>query len=164
MKFYLLFIFIIAIGSCNSNRNSLSLEKLQQDSLAKVIEDSTQLVKNAKDSITLVGKPPQKQYGLKIDKLFNFKTVNMKKSTFSPAQIAGILKEFENGKSAEEINREHGVSKASLYKWRQRYGGLEASELKKIKELEEENARLKKMYANLAMELDVAKYIIEKKL
>ena len=88
----------------------------------------------------------------------------MKKSTFSPAQIAGILKEFENGKSVVEINREHGVSKASLYKWRQSYGGLEASELKKIKELEEENARLKKMYANLAMELDVAKYIIEKKL
>ncbi len=88
----------------------------------------------------------------------------MKKNTFSPAQIAGILKEFENGKSAEVINREHGVSKASLYKWRQRYGGMEASELKKIKELEEENVRLKRMYANLAMELDVAKYIIEKKL
>lgn len=46
----------------------------------------------------------------------------MKKSTFTPAPIAGILKEFDNGKSAEEINREHGVSKASLYKWRQRYG------------------------------------------
>lgn len=88
----------------------------------------------------------------------------MKRSTFSPAHIAGILKEFDNGKSAEEINREHGVSKASLYKWRQRYGGMEASELKRIKDLEEENARLKRMYANLAMELDVAKYIIEKKL
>ena len=88
----------------------------------------------------------------------------MKKSQFSATQIASILKEFDNGKSAEEINREHGVSKASLYKWRQRYGGMEASELKRIKELEEENARLKKMYANLAMELDVAKYLIEKKL
>ena len=88
----------------------------------------------------------------------------MKKSTFSPAQIAGILKEFEGGKSAEAINREHGVSKAALYKWRQRYGGMEATELKRVKELEEENARLKRMYANLAMELDVAKYIIEKKL
>jgi putative transposase len=88
----------------------------------------------------------------------------MKKSTFSPAQIAGILKEFDNGKSAEEINRDHGVSKASLYKWRQRYGGMEATELKRIKDLEEENARLKRMYATIAMELDVAKYIIEKKL
>lgn len=88
----------------------------------------------------------------------------MKKSKFSPAQIAGILKEFEGGKSAEQISREHGVSKASLYKWRERYGGMEATELKRIKALEEENARLKRMYANLAMELDVAKYIIEKKL
>ncbi len=88
----------------------------------------------------------------------------MKKSTFSPAQIAGIFKEFDNCKSAEDTNREHGVSKASLYKWRQGYGGIEASELKRIKELEEENSRLKRMYANLVMELDVAKYIIEKKL
>ena len=88
----------------------------------------------------------------------------MKKSQFSPTQIAVILKEFDSGKSAEEITWDHGVSKASLYKWRQRYGGMEASELKRMKELEEENARLKRMYANLAMELDTAKYIIEKKL
>lgn len=88
----------------------------------------------------------------------------MKKSQFSHTQIANILKEFEQGKSAEEIHREYGVSKATFYKWRERYGGMEASELKRIKELEEENARLKRMYANLAMELDTAKYIIEKKL
>ncbi len=88
----------------------------------------------------------------------------MKKSQFSPAQIAGILKEFNNGKSADEIQREYGVAKATLYKWRQRYGGLEASELKRIKELEEENAKLKRMYANLALDLETARYIIEKKL
>jgi putative transposase len=88
----------------------------------------------------------------------------MKKSTFTPTQISGILKEFEGGKSAEQITREHGVSKASLYKWRQRYGGMEATELKRVKELEEENSKLKRMYANLALELDTAKYIIEKKL
>jgi putative transposase len=88
----------------------------------------------------------------------------MKKSQFSSNQIANILKEFDNGKTAEEITRDHGVSKAALYKWRQRYGGMEASELKRIKELEEENSRLKRMYSNLAMELDAAKYIIEKKL
>jgi putative transposase len=87
----------------------------------------------------------------------------MKRSTFSPSQIAGILKEFDNGKSVEELTRSYGVSRASLYKWRQRYGGMEASELKRIKELEDENARLKRMYANLAMELDVAKYLLEKK-
>jgi putative transposase len=88
----------------------------------------------------------------------------MRKRQFSHTQIAGILKEFEQGKSVEEIHRDHGVSKATFYKWRQRYAGMEASELKRIKELEEENARLKRMYANLAMELDTAKYIIEKKL
>jgi putative transposase len=88
----------------------------------------------------------------------------MKRSQFSPTQIAVILKEFENGKSAEEIQRDHGVSKASLYKWRQRFGGMEASELKRIKELEEENAKLKRMYANLALDLETARYIIEKKL
>ncbi len=88
----------------------------------------------------------------------------MKKSKFTTTQIASILKEFDNGKTADEITRDHGVSKAALYKWRQRYGGMEASELKRIKDLEEENARLKRMYANLAMELDTAKYIIEKKL
>jgi putative transposase len=88
----------------------------------------------------------------------------MKKSTFSPTQIAGILKEFDQGKSVELITREHGLSRATFYKWRQRYGGMEASELKRIKELEEENAKLKRMYANLALDLETARYIIEKKL
>lgn len=88
----------------------------------------------------------------------------MKRSKFSPTQIAKILKEFEQGKSVEEISREHGISRAAFYKWRQRYGGMDASELKRIKHLEEENARLKRMYANLALELETAKYIIEKKL
>jgi putative transposase len=88
----------------------------------------------------------------------------MKKGKFSTEQIAKILKEFEQGKSVDDISRDHGVSRASFYKWRQRYSGMEASELKRVKELEDENSRLKRMYANLAMELDVAKYIIEKKL
>lgn len=88
----------------------------------------------------------------------------MKRSKFNPTQIAKILKEFDLGKDVETITREHGVSKATFYKWRQRYGGMEASELKKVKQLEEENAKLKRMYADLALELDMAKYIIEKKL
>ena len=88
----------------------------------------------------------------------------MKKSRFSPTQIANIFKEFEQGKSVEEISREHGISRATFYKWRQRFGGMDASELKKIKQLEAENARLKRMYTNLALELETAKYIIEKKL
>lgn len=88
----------------------------------------------------------------------------MKKSKFSPHEISKILKEFEQGKPVETIEREHGVSRATFYKWRQRYGGLEASELKRLKELEEENSKLKRMYANLALDLEAAKYIIEKKL
>lgn len=88
----------------------------------------------------------------------------MKKSKFTPEQTARILKEFDQGKTVEQISREYGVSRAAFYKWRQRYGGLEASELKRLKELEEENSKLKRMYANLALELEAAKWVIEKKL
>jgi putative transposase len=88
----------------------------------------------------------------------------MKKSKFSATQIAAILKEFDMGKTVEQITREHGISQAAFYKWRQRYGGMEAKELKRVKELEEENAKLKRMYANLALDLETARYIIEKKL
>jgi putative transposase len=88
----------------------------------------------------------------------------MKKKQFSSTQISSILKEFDNGRSIEELVRSYGISRATLYNWRKKYGGMEASEMKKLKELEAENTRLKRMYANLAMELDVAKYIIEKKL
>jgi putative transposase len=88
----------------------------------------------------------------------------MKKKQFSANQISSILKEFDNGISIEELVRSYGISRATLYNWRKKYGGMEASEMKKLKELEAENTRLKRMYANLAMELDVAKYIIEKKL
>ena len=87
----------------------------------------------------------------------------MKKKRFSPEQIAAILKEFDNGKSVIEIVRDHGVSKAAFYKWRERYGGMNSDELKKMKSLEEENRRLKHMYAELALDLKLAKEIIEKK-
>lgn len=88
----------------------------------------------------------------------------MKKKRFTPQQISKVLKEYENGKSVEELTREYGVSRASFYKWRQRYGGMEASELKRLKELEEENHKLKMMYAEQALDLKLAKEIIEKKL
>ena len=88
----------------------------------------------------------------------------MKKKRFSAQQISRILKEYDDGKSVDEITRDNGVSRASFYKWKQRYGGMEASELKRLKELEEENRRLKMMYTELALDLKVAKEIIEKKL
>ena len=86
----------------------------------------------------------------------------MKKSKFSPNQIAQILKEFEQGKSVDGISREHGINRATFYQWRKRYGGMDASELKRIKVLEEENAKLKRMYTNLALELDTARFILKK--
>lgn len=88
----------------------------------------------------------------------------MKKKQFSPTQISAILKEYDNGKSVQDIIREYGVSKASFYKWRQRYGGMEASDLKRLKQLEDENRRLKKMYSELALDHALVKEIIEKKL
>jgi len=88
----------------------------------------------------------------------------MKRKKFTPTQIAGILKEFDLGKTAVEISRDHGVSQAAFYKWRERYQGMDAKDLKKLKSLEEENRRLKKMYSELALDHQLAKEIIEKKL
>lgn len=88
----------------------------------------------------------------------------MRKSKFSPQQIASILKEFDSGKSVSEITREYGVSSAAFYKWRSRYAGMNVKELKRLKELEEENRKLKQMYATLALDHQMAKEIIEKKL
>ncbi len=88
----------------------------------------------------------------------------MKKSKFSESQIVNILKEAEAGVALEELIRQHGFSKATFYKWKAKYSGMSVSELKRLKELEEENRRLKLMYANLSLEHEVLKDIIEKKL
>jgi putative transposase len=88
----------------------------------------------------------------------------MKKSRFSESQIVHILKEAEAGVSLEELSRQHGFSKATFYKWKAKYSGMSVSELKRMKALEEENRRLKQMYADLSLEHEVLKDIIEKKL
>ena len=88
----------------------------------------------------------------------------MKKSKFSESQIVNILKEAEEGVSLEDLIRQHGFSKASFYKWKGKYSGMSVSELKRLRELEEENRRLKQMYANLSLEHEALKDIIEKKL
>ncbi len=88
----------------------------------------------------------------------------MKKSKFSESQIVNILKEAEAGVALDELIRQHGFSKATFYKWKAKYSGMAVSELKRLKELEEENRRLKQMYANLSLEHEVLKDIIEKKL
>lgn len=90
--------------------------------------------------------------------------VNMKKSKFTETQIVKAIKEHEAGRKAEDICRELAITTATFYKWRQRYGGMEASDVKKMKDLEEENARLKKMYANLSLVHEALKDAVAKKL
>src|SRR5512138_1075102 len=87
----------------------------------------------------------------------------MKKSRFSESQIVNILKEAEAGVSVEDLSRQHGFSKASFYKWKAKYGGMSISEVKRMKELEEENRRLKQMYANLSLEHEVLKDIARRR-
>lgn len=87
----------------------------------------------------------------------------MKTSKFSETQIVAILNEQEAGVKVAEICREHGISAATFYKWRSRYGGMDASMLKRVKELEQENARLKKMYAESQMDQQILKEALAKK-
>ena len=88
----------------------------------------------------------------------------MRKSRFSEHQIVAALKRAESGVAVMDVCRELGVSPATFYQWRSKYGGLEASDLKRLKELEDENRRLKQMYAELSMDHKVLKDIIERKL
>lgn len=86
----------------------------------------------------------------------------MKKSKFTETQIFAILKEAELGKKVNELCRDHGISSATYYQWKSKYGGMDASQLKKLKEIEEENSRLKRMYADLALENQAIKDLLGK--
>lgn len=88
----------------------------------------------------------------------------MRKSRFSETQIISVLKEADAGASVQEVCRKHEVSPATYYKWKSRYGGMDVSELKRTKELEAENSKLKRMYADLALQNAAMKELIEKKL
>lgn len=86
----------------------------------------------------------------------------MKRSRFSEEQIIGILKEHQAGLSAAELCRRHGISDATFYKWRSKYGGMEVSEAKRLKTLEDENARLKKLLAEQMMDVATLKEMLGK--
>jgi putative transposase len=88
----------------------------------------------------------------------------MKKSRFTEVQIVKILKEYESGKSTKDICREYGIAAPTFYSWKQKYGGMDAQQLKELKALQEENMRLKRMYADLSLDHRILKDIIEKKL
>lgn len=88
----------------------------------------------------------------------------MKKTRFTETQIVKALQEHEHGRKAEDLCRDLGITTAAFYKWRQRYGGLDVKELKRVKELEDENSRLKRMYANLSLVHEALKDAVAKKL
>lgn len=87
----------------------------------------------------------------------------MKKSTFTDSQILTILKQAENGVPVPELCREHGMANSTFYKWRAKYGGMDASLMARMKELEDENRRLKKMYAEERLKAEVIQEAMAKK-
>lgn len=88
----------------------------------------------------------------------------MRKSKFSEHKIIAIMKAVEAGKNVRDVCREHEISDATYYKWKTKYGGMEAADIRRLRELEEENRRLKHMYAELSLEHRILKEVLEKKL
>ena len=84
----------------------------------------------------------------------------MQNSRFSKSKIIEVLKENEAGRSVEEISRELGIAKGTFYAWRRKYGGMEVSPMNRLKQLEEENRKLKRRYADQALKLEMAKEVI----
>ena len=87
----------------------------------------------------------------------------MKTSRFTEGQIMAVLRQAEGGMPVPDLCREHGISTASFYKWRAKYGGMDASMMSQMKALEDENRRLKRMYADLSMQADLLKEALGKK-
>ena len=86
----------------------------------------------------------------------------MSRSTHTEGQIIGAVKQVEAGRKAEEVAREMSVSKHTIYAWKQKYGGLEVAEAQELKQLRDENARLKKLVANLSLDKDALQHVIQK--
>ena len=89
--------------------------------------------------------------------------IRMKKSRFSETQIMGVLRQAEAGVALSELCREHGISTATFYNWRSKYGGMDASMISEMKDIQDENRRLKKMFAELSMQNELLKEALGKK-
>jgi putative transposase len=87
----------------------------------------------------------------------------MKKSQYSEYKIVKILNEAEAGSTVQEVCRQYGISPSTFYRWKAKYGGMEASDIRRLKELEEENRRLKQMYADLSLDHEVLKDLLDAK-
>lgn len=88
----------------------------------------------------------------------------MKKTRYTESQIVKALKEVEGGRKVKDLCREYGISEATYYSWKSKYGGMDVSDVKRLKELEDENRHLKQMYAELSLDHKILKDIVEKKL
>lgn len=87
----------------------------------------------------------------------------MRKSKFSESQIAGVLKEAEAGTPVADVCRQHAISSATFYQWRSKYGGMSVSDMQRLKELQTENGRLKRMYAELSLDYELLQEVLKKK-
>ena len=88
----------------------------------------------------------------------------MKKTRCTESQVIKVLNQVEGGRKVKDVCREHGISDATYYTWKSKYGGMTASDIKKLKELEDEGRRLKRMYADLGLQHEALKDVVEKKL
>jgi putative transposase len=95
--------------------------------------------------------------------MFNFELSIMKRIKFSESQIIKILNEYESGREVKDLCREYGISRATFYNWKKKFSGMDASQLKRLKELEEENRQLKRMYADLSLDHHMLKDVLGKK-
>lgn len=87
----------------------------------------------------------------------------MKKKQHTESEMVKAVKDLESGMESEMVSRQHGISKATLYNWKSKYSGMEVSQVERLHELEEENRRLKQMYADLALDHKILKDVLEKK-
>ncbi len=88
----------------------------------------------------------------------------MKRKNFTESKILSIIKQYEGGRAIDDLCRENGISKATVYNWKKKYSGMDGGQVRQLKELQDENRRLKHMYAELSLDYKLAKEIIEKKL